>query len=418
MSHTVLDSVAMAYQPVWNRRRLLAAVRLSVLPTDPASVDAAHLMQVLGDDWPVNAPVLVLALDSPDLLQQALRCAPVPNTWLEVPAVLFEHPESLAMLSQATRRGHTLLRRGDLAGMRREFVAPLDARSLLHLSAEDALEALRSRPVEGQPMPPHPTPIRPGQIYRNVCNRGLADHCLDEAGAWGILGWPDDDVLYAGRHLPPACDEIVIRLLRQALDQDASIERIERYVRQDPVLVYRLLARVNSAAYGGRHEIDSLRHAIMMFGFSALDRWLVDQLAGADTDLAMHPVRYGLVMRARLAQHLLDPGSEEELRAEVYTTAIFAQLDRLMHEPLANLIDRLPLNDRVAEALISHAGPYHPLLDIARAQGEADSIQALPGICEQHEVSLEHANRALLRMLATSRDHGLAPEPAAPLRGV
>lgn len=417
MSHTVLDSVAMAYQPVWNRRRLLAAVRLTVLPTDPASVDAAHLMQVLGDDWPVNAPVLILALDSPELLHQALACPPVPNTWLELPAMLFEHPESLAMLSIASRRGHQLLRRGELAELRREFVAPLDARSLLHLSAEDALEALRSRPVDGQPLPTHPTPIRPGQIYRNVCNRGLADHCLDEAGAWGILGWPDDDVLYASRHAPPACDEIVIRLLRQALDKDASIERIERYMRQDPVLVYRLLSRVNSAAYGGRREINSLRHAIMMSGFSALDRWLAEQLAGADTDLAMHPVRYGQVMRARLAQHLLDPGSEEELRAEVYTTAIFAQLDRLMHEPLNLLIDRLPLNDRVAEALISHMGPYHPLLDIARAQSEVEHIHALPGICEQHEISLEHANRALLRMLATSRDHGLAPEPQAPLRG-
>ena len=417
MSHTVLDSVAMAYQPVWNRRRLLAAVRLTVLPTDPASVDAAHLMQVLGDDWPVNAPVLILALDSPGLLHQALACAPVPNTWLEVPAMLFEHPESLAMLSIARRHGHQLLRRANFADVRREYVAPLDARSLLHLSAEEAFEALQARPTEAQPIPLRPSPIVPGQIYRNVCNRSLADHCLDEAGAWGILGWPDDDVLYAGRHTPPGCDGIVITLIRQALEKDASIERIERFVRQDPLLMYRLLSRVNSAAYGGRHEIDSLRHAIMMVGFSALDHWLVEQLAGADTDLAMHPVRYGQVMRARLAQHLLDSGSEEELRAEVYTTAIFAQLDRLMHEPLAPLIDRLPLNGRVAEALLSHQGPYHPLLDIARAQGDTDSIHRLADICKQHEVTLEHANRALLRMLATSRDHGLAPEPEAPLRG-
>lgn len=417
MSHTVLDSVAMAYQPVWNRRRLLAAVRLTVLPTDPASVDAAHLMQVLGDDWPVNAPVLILALDSPGLLHQALACAPVPNTWLEVPAMLFEHPESLAMLSIARRHGHQLLRRANFAEVRREYVAPLDARSLLHLSAEEALEALQARPTEAQPIPLRPSPIVPGQIYRNVCNRSLADHCLDEAGAWGILGWPDDDVLYAGRHTPPGCDGIVITLIRQALEKDASIERIERFVRQDPLLMYRLLSRVNSAAYGGRHEIDSLRHAIMMVGFSALDHWLVEQLAGADTDLAMHPVRYGQVMRARLAQHLLDSGSEEELRAEVYTTAIFAQLDRLMHEPLAPLIDRLPLNARVAEALLSHQGPYHPLLDIARAQGDTDSIHRLADICKQHEVTLEHANRALLRMLSTSRDHGLAPEPEAPLRG-
>jgi c-di-GMP phosphodiesterase len=417
MSHTVLDSVAMAYQPVWNRRRLLAAVRLSVLPTDPASVDASHLLQVLGDDWPVNAPVLIVAMDSPELLHQAVTCAPVPNTWLEVPAMLFEHTESLAMLAVAARRGHQLLRRAEFADVRREFVAPLDARSLLHLSAEDALEALRSRPTEAVPVPPRPSPIVPGQIYRNVCNRALADHCLDEAGAWGLLGWPDDDVLYAGRHEPPRCDAIVITMIRQALEKDASIERIERCVRQDPVLVYRLLARVNSAAYGGRHEVDSLRHAVMMMGFSSLDHWLVEQRGGADTDLAMHPVRYGQVMRARLTQHLLDSGSDEELRAEVYTTAIFAQLDRLMHEPLAPLIDRLPLNDRVAEALVSRGGPYHPLLEIARAQGDAERLHLLPGVCEQHEISLEHANRALLRMLATSRDHGLEPPPQAPLRG-
>lgn len=417
MSHTVLDSVAMAYQPVWNRRRLLAAVRLSVLPTDPASVDAAHLLQVLGDDWPVNAPVLILALDSPGLMHQALQCAPVPNTWLEVPSVLFDHPESLALLSVAARHGHQLLRRAEFAEVRHRAIAPLDARSLLNLSAEDALEALQARPTEAVPVPPRPSPIVPGQIYGNVCNRSLADHCLDEAGAWGLLGWPDDDVLYAGRHEPPGCDAIAITLIRQALEQDASIERIERCVRQDPVLAYRLLARVNSAAYGGRHEVDSLRHAIMMMGFSSLDTWLVEQRASADADLAMHPVRYGQVMRARLAQHLLDSGSDEELRAEVYTTAIFAQLDRLMHEPLAHLIDRLPLNDRVAEALISHGGPYHPLLEIARAQGEAERLPLLAGVCERHEVSLEHANRALLRMLATSRDHGLGPAPEAPLRG-
>lgn len=415
MSHTVLDSVAMAYQPVWNRHRLLAAVRLTVLPTDPTSVDAAHLMEVLGDDWPVAAPVLILALESPALLHQALRCTPVPNTGLEVPAELFGHPESLALLSQAVRHGHQIIRRADFAEVRHEYAVPLDVRSLLHLDAADALEALQCRPTEAVPVPPRPTPIRPGQIYRNVCSRSLADHCLDEAGAWGVLGWPDDDVLHAARHTAPGCDAVAVALIRQAIEKDASIERVERYIRQDPVLVYRLLLRVNSAAYGGRHEIGSLRHAIMMLGFSALDRWLVEQ--GADDDLAMHPVRYSQVMQARLAQHLLDSGSDEALRAEVYTTAIFGQLDRLMHEPLGQLIDNLPLSPRVADALLSRSGPYHPLLDIAHAQGDADHIDSLPGICEKHEVSLEHANRGLLRMLATSRDHGLAPAPQAPLRG-
>lgn len=417
MSHTVLGSVAMAYQPVWNRQRLLAAVRLTVLPTDPTSVDAAHLMKVLGDDWPVAAPMLILALESPALLHQALRCTPVPNTCLEVPSALFTHPESLALLTQAAHHGQRLVRRADFAEVRHEYSVPLDVRSLLRLDADDALEALQARTAEGRPVPPRPSPIRPGQIYRNVCSRALADHCLDDAGAWGVLGWPDEDVLHNTRLRAPGCDPVVVTLIRQALEKDASIERIERYVRQDPVLVYRLLLRVNSAAYGGQHEVGALRHAIMMLGFTALDRWLVEQTAGADQDLALHPVRYGHVMQARLAQHLLDTESDEELRAEVYTTAIFGQLDRLLHEPLAQLIGHLPLSPRVADALLSHTGPYFPLLDIARAQGDAERIDRLSGVCDRHEISQEHANRALLRMLATSRDHGLAPAPTAPMRG-
>jgi hypothetical protein len=417
MSHTVLDSVALAYQPVWNRRRLLAAVRLNVLPVQPDSVDAAHLMKVLGDDWPVAAPVLILALESPELLHQALDCQPVPNTWLEVPAVLFTHPESLAMLSVAARRGHQLLRRAALAEVRGEFITPLDARSLLGLSAEDALQALQARPTAAQPVPPQRSPILTGHLYQNVANRGVADHCLDEAGAWGLLGWPDEDVLHAWRHQDIGCDSVTIALIRQAIDRDCSLDQIERFVRQDPVLCYRMLLHLNSAAFGGRHPVDSLRHAIMMLGFSALLRWLDLQGRGSESDTALHPVRYAQVMRSRLAQHLLETGAEEELRAEVYTTALFAQLDRLLHQPLATLLERLPLSQRVADALIHHSGPYFPLLDIAGAQGSAARLPLLPGLCERHGMSLEHANRSLLRMLSTSRDHGLAPPKAEPLRG-
>ena len=111
------------------------------------------------------------------------------------------------------------------------------------------------------------------------------------------------------------------------------VDRIERYVRQDPVLVHRLLVRVNSAGYGLSREIESLRHALMMIGFGALDVWLGEQLAASEeADSALHPVRYGMVMRARLAQHLLDSGSDDNLRSEVFLTALFAQLDRLLHK--------------------------------------------------------------------------------------
>jgi hypothetical protein len=45
-------------------------------------------------------------------------------------------------------------------------------------------------------------------------------------------------------------------------------------------------------------------------------------------------------------------------------------------------------------------------------QGDPDILHQLPAVCERHEMSLEHANRSLLRMLASSRDHARPVTPA------
>lgn len=412
MNHSVLDSVALGYQPVWGRTRHLAAVRLAVQVLHPESVDAEHLWRAIGNDWPAAAPTLILALSTPKLLFQALQEPPLRNTWLEVPHGCFEAPESLSLLVAASAKGHQLLRAADLAAVRSEVISPLDVRSLLQLNIDDALLALRQRNSIELTLS---RALLPGQIYAGVVNHQLASTCLDQAGAWGLLGWPDEDVLHADRDRPPQCSAAVIDQILAGMQAECSLEHLERLVRQDPVLVYRLLALVNSAAYGLRHEIQSLRHSLMMLGFTTLARWLREQQAASTAQASaagerhakddLHPVRYAMVMRSRLAQHLLESGAEDDLRAEVYLTALFAQLDRLLHQPLSGLIQKLPLSARVFDAVLRDSGPYHPMLDIARAQGNPAELDALPALCERHEIGLEHANRSLLRMLATSRDH-------------
>lgn len=405
-THTVLDSVALGYQPVWSRERRLAAVRLSVLVLHRASVDGEHLVRALGNDWPSAAPALLIAPRSLSLVDQLLHLPPIPNTWLEVPGDLFATTEGLARMAVATRQGHRLVRSVDMADIRGQVAAPMDVRSLVHLKAEDVLATLRSLPTEPGGAPRGRSPLLPGQIYDGIANRVVAEHALDAAGAWGVLGWPSDDTLRHFRQRPLTCDKAVILQVRQALGRDGSLDQIERLIRQDPVMVYRLLTLVNSAAHGRDREISSLRHAVMMLGFTAMDSWLSDQLAGAETDLALHPVRYAMVMQARLAQHLLDPGADDNLRSEVYLTALFSQIDRLLHRPLTELLQSLPLAGRVYDALLRQTGPYNAYLDVSAAQSRVEQLHQLSSICATHDISLEAANQALIRMLATSRDHG------------
>ena len=121
---------------------------------------------------------------------------------------------------------------------------------------------------------------------------------------------------------------------------------------------------------------------------------------------------YAATQTRELVTHARSLRELWHLRAEVYLAALFAQLDRLEQKPLGDLLNKLPLSGRIYDVLLRQDGPYHPLLDIARAQGEFDRPHQLPAICEQHDMGLEIVNRGLIRMLATSRDHGGAPEPA------
>lgn len=406
MSDSILDSVALAYQPVWNAQRRLAAVRVGVLAVLPDAVDGAHLLEALVEDWPAAAPLLSLSFASAQLRNEALASAPAGNTWIEVPAGAFNSPRELERLTLATRRGHQLLRQAPLASVRSELIAPLGVRSLLRPTAEEALEAMRVHSANGSGAA---SPMLADQIYEGIGCRALAAHCLDGVGAFGLAGWPDDDVLHGWRGHEWVGAQPVVRECQQAIEDDGSLDQLERLLRQDPVLVYRLLKLVNSAAVGTAREIETLRHAIMMLGFAALNRWLGEQLAAGETDEDLHPVRFAQVMRARLSQHLLDTGSEEELRAEVYLTAVFAQLDRLMQQPLAPLLHKLPLSDRLLDAVFRNEGPYVPLIEVAKAQGDFERLHMLPAVCHAHGITLEHANRSLLRMLATSRDQAHPP---------
>ncbi len=387
-AHTVLDSVAMAYVPLWSRARDLAGVRLCVRAIHPEGVDANHLLQAIGEDWPEGAPPLLLSFQTPRLLQQALACAPIRNTSLEVPAAMFTGDETLARLSAAQRRGHQLVRHGDFAALRGLPTPAVSHRNLLRIEPLDRFDGL------------------PGQIVEGLDTQARVQHALDHAGVAAVLGWPVSDVLHAHRQMPLQYDRRVVRQVLEVIDdEECSIEYLERLVRQDPVLVYRVLMLVNSAAYGAHREIGSLRHALMMLGFRELGRWLVEQLPELEPDVDLQPVRYGMVMRARLAHHLLASGSDDTLRAEVYTTAVLSRLDLLLHQPLADLLHHLPLAARMTDALLRRSGPYFALLDVAQALGEPERIERMETLCRRHEITLDQANRALLRMLATSRDH-------------
>jgi hypothetical protein len=408
MAHTVLGSVSLGYQLLWSQLRQLRGVQLFVGIDDTTTVDSQHFLGALNELWSAQAATLLLSIQSARLLGDMLDHAPTDGPWIEVQESQLRDPALAQRVHQAHQRGMKLIWRGEAGARPSAPLAPCFLRTMVTLTAEEALAGLRVslRKHNGADTRPSrvTSPVLAGHVYESVASRFLAEHCLDEQGAWAVAGWPMEEVLlgYQHRRIQPG-HRALVRLI-EAMDADDTNEHIEHILSEDPVLAYRFMRFANSAALGLRTEIESIRHGLQVLGFSLLRTWLLEQLPHASSDMNLQPVRTALVVRARLMASLLDAGEGDDLRREVYLCGLLSQMDLMLGEPLNEALARIPLSERITSAILSHTGPYVPYLDLATAL-ESAHTHATRVLCDANKMDTEAVNRALLHTLATVRPH-------------
>ncbi len=402
MVQSVLGSLILGYRPLWNRARKLAAIQLYAHNEATAVVDAAHLLRTLQELWSASSPPLLISAQSRQLLCDLLEHAPRGSPWIEVRGDWLSDSAIYTRVKAAHQRGLKLVWRGDIAKLPEAEIARCFDNSLLTLSPEAAVAALKTapaRPGTAANAARPASPVLAGQMYEGVASRALMEHCLDQNNALALAGWPAEDVLYSLRHSPQQPSHAVIFKLMKSIDAEESLETFEAIMGEDPLLAYRFMVYTNSAALGLRTGIDSLRRGLVMMGYGSIKRWLSDQLPHASTDPNMQPVRETMLIRANLMAHLLNAGIENDLRREIYLCGLLSRLDELLGEPLGTILRRLPLSERIYDATVLGTGPYASGLQMACAL-ETDDASAIRQLCETHEMALEEVNRALLRVLA------------------
>ena len=351
--HPVLGQVALGYSPMIDRHRAITALRLTVFPIRPeVQPDAGELLAALVAVWPEDGGRISLNIVSETLLDGMMRAELPLNLMLEVPAFMASDLACSEALASLHHHGNTLLIKGrPLAPLPRD-VLPCFAYSIIDLADE-----------RRDGMPP------PGGVSRNIPHvqagvRTMAE--MTEAfgrGAIAVLGWPLDDGApkrtTTGRAGQPELGAIVELINR--VDRAEPIERLEAVMKNDPTMAFKLMRYINSPAFGLSVEVTSFRHAIMLLGYQRLKRWLALLLAVGSRDASMKPVIYAAVRRGLLMEELgRDSGADDERRSELFVCGVFSLLDRLMQQPFAELLKRIPVTEAVREALVHASGPHQP----------------------------------------------------------
>jgi EAL and modified HD-GYP domain-containing signal transduction protein len=395
---TILGQIALGYSPFIDRNRSVTATRLTVFPLRPDAVlDVGQLLHEVGNVWPATGARVSLNVVSESLLQELLQAQPSANLMVEVPAFMAADPVNVDSLCALHANGSTLLLKGrPLKELPRE-VLPCFKYSIIDL-ADD-------RRVNDASTPAGVTRTI-GHVQSGV--RTVADmEASFSRGAEAVLGWPIDDAVTttaarSGKNVAAPGMQAIVELIRQ-VDKEEPIDKLETTLKRDPALASKLLRYINSPAFGLRVEISSFSHAIMMLGYQRLKRWLALLLATASKDVNLKPVMFAAVRRGLLMEELVRGTGDEEMRNEMFICGVFSLLDRMFQQPFAQLLESIPVPERVRSALAENEGPFQPYIELVQAV-EGETLFEFRDAADKLMMSVSEINRAQLRALMAASE--------------
>ena len=160
---------------------------------------------------------------------------------------------------------------------------------------------------------------------------------------------------------------VVILQLMQMVQDNADVRDLERVFKRDAMLSYKLFRYINSASFGIEVEIESLRHAVNMLGYTPLYHWLSLMLATTNKAGFSPALLQAAIVRGRfielLGQKLLSKSEAENL----FVVGLFSLLDQLLGVSMDQVLHQILLPTAIAQALLSQDGVFGPFLALARA---------------------------------------------------
>ena len=395
---TILGQVALGYSPFIDSHRAVIATRLTVFPLRPDAVlDVGQLLHEVGNVWPATGGRVSLNVISESLLHDLLQARPSANLMVEVPAFMAADPVNVDALCALHAHGSTLLLKGRPLKELPRTVLPCFKYSIIDLADDRRV---------GEAQMPQGVSRDIAHVQSGVRTVADMEACFAR-GAQAVLGWPIDDAVTAiaarsGKSAAAPGMQAIVELIHQ-VDKEEPIERLEATLKRDPLLAFKLLRYINSPAFGLRVEISSFRHAIMMLGYKRLKRWLALLLATASKDVNLKPVMFAAVRRGMFMEELVRSSADEEMRNEMFICGVFSLLDRMFQQPFAQLLEAIPVPERVRQALAENSGPFQPYIELVQAI-EGDARFEFREAAEQLMMSVSEINRAQLRALMAASE--------------
>jgi EAL and modified HD-GYP domain-containing signal transduction protein len=180
-----------------------------------------------------------------------------------------------------------------------------------------------------------------------------------------------------GTHDMPANRLNYIRMLQEVSRPELDVPGLEKLIKEEASVCYRLLRYLNSAVFGFKKEIHSVRHALSILGERDLRRWVrLIAAVGAGQDKTSDLVLSALV-RGRFCE-LLEPKVAHG-ESDLFLMGLLSLIDAMLEAPMQAVLEKIPLDAATNAVLLGQASVLRPVfqLMLAHESGEWEAAAAL-----------------------------------------
>jgi c-di-GMP phosphodiesterase len=154
----------------------------------------------------------------------------------------------------------------------------------------------------------------------------------------------------------------MLQVISALQNTQLQFDELEPLIAHDLPLSLRLLRYINSAFFALRHEVTSVRQALVLLGMENVRRWatltVMGSIEGKTPELTSTAlIRARFCELAGLASDMDGPG--------LFTVGLFSLIDAMLDVSLEEVTEELPFPNEMRVALLRHAGPMGRILDAA-----------------------------------------------------
>jgi c-di-GMP-related signal transduction protein len=164
----------------------------------------------------------------------------------------------------------------------------------------------------------------------------------------------------------PASRLNYLRLLSAVSQPELNPREFESMIKHEVSICYRLLRYLNSAAFGIKNEVHSVRHALALLGEREVRRWvrLVATLTIGENRSS--ELVASAMVRARFCELLAPriPHGESDL----FLMGMLSMVDAILEIPMISVLEAIPLDHETKALLLGAPSKLRPLYDLMLAR--------------------------------------------------